>query len=293
MSLRFYPFVCGIASIFVFYFFSKQFLNNKISLLLANFMFAVNYPLILFSTQVKQYSGDILFFVLALWGFSILLKKDFDFKTLILSIFASMFFVLASFPASFVVASYIFCKAFYIKRTEIKKYILYVLITALFAIVLYKLFFMKVYSVEIDRQMEYWKSGFLTLSGFKQSFINLYLYFFQTNTSYLLGYIFSIFGLYLLHKEKNHIFKIVVVSLSIVLIASVLKIYPLYERVATYLIPLFISNNFHQSFNSLQVILTLRGVKLGHLSTSNAYPSLPSSYSLIRSEVIIIKSSLS
>src|SRR3989338_904631 len=67
---RFFPLVCGIVSLFLFYRLAKGFLDTKSSLLVL-ILFAVMEPLIYFSSEVKQYSSDvtvsIILFMLAMY----------------------------------------------------------------------------------------------------------------------------------------------------------------------------------------------------------------------------------
>lgn len=67
-SYRIIPFLSSIISIPVFYILSTKFLTQKRAVIFANFLYAVNFALIRWATEFKQYSGDILIFMLAfLW----------------------------------------------------------------------------------------------------------------------------------------------------------------------------------------------------------------------------------
>ena len=59
---RFLPFLSSILSVFVFYKLSKTFLKSKAAIILANFLFAVNFSLIFYGSEFKQYSTDVLVF---------------------------------------------------------------------------------------------------------------------------------------------------------------------------------------------------------------------------------------
>jgi hypothetical protein len=57
-ALRFFPLLCGIASLFLFYNVSKRLLSpHGVSIALA--LFAVAWPLIYYSSELKQYSSDV------------------------------------------------------------------------------------------------------------------------------------------------------------------------------------------------------------------------------------------
>jgi len=87
--LRIIPFLASLGAIPLFYFLSKKFLNNKISILISNLLFVINYQLIYFACEFKQYSLDV-FCCLAL--FLMFLKVDLEkisnLKIILLSLFS-------------------------------------------------------------------------------------------------------------------------------------------------------------------------------------------------------------
>ena len=58
--LKIVPLFMSFATIILFYKLSIKFLHNKFSILIANFLFAINIKLITFSSIIKQYTGDVL-----------------------------------------------------------------------------------------------------------------------------------------------------------------------------------------------------------------------------------------
>ena len=63
MSLRFFPFLCGIASVFVFRRVAERTLSGS-AVPVAVALFALSPPLIRYSTELKQYGGDVLIILL-------------------------------------------------------------------------------------------------------------------------------------------------------------------------------------------------------------------------------------
>jgi hypothetical protein len=57
-ALRFFPLVCGIGSLFLFYNVSKRLLSPR-AMPLALTLFAISWPLIYYSSELKQYSSDV------------------------------------------------------------------------------------------------------------------------------------------------------------------------------------------------------------------------------------------
>lgn len=59
MALRFFPFVCGIASLFLFYFLLKRHGSGPGVRVFALALFAVGEPLVYYAAELKQYSCDL------------------------------------------------------------------------------------------------------------------------------------------------------------------------------------------------------------------------------------------
>lgn len=240
LSFRLYPFICSIISIFIFYSFSCQFLEKKSTIIIANFLFAINFQLLYFAQELKQYSSDILFFMLSLLFFSRIINYEFNFKKALIVIVYSFLMILLSFPSCFVVAAFLILKIFKLKKTEIFNMIFFILSLLVFGSIYYFVFLFDKYNHELNYLADYWQSGFLSINNFYSIFESLYLYFFKPNISFFMYIPLFLYGFYLISKEKRTIFPIVLVSLLIVILSSVLAFYPLFERVAVYLIPLFI-----------------------------------------------------
>ncbi len=107
LVLRFFPFLCSLISVPVFYFFSKIFLKEKLTLLAANFLFCLNLRLIHYGCEFKQYSTDVLCFMILFILLNKLTIKDFDNKKFIYYSIITVFFPLMSMPSYFVIAGWI------------------------------------------------------------------------------------------------------------------------------------------------------------------------------------------
>jgi uncharacterized membrane protein len=103
-ALRFFPLVCGIVSLFLFYNVTKRLLSPRgISLALA--LFAVSWPLIYYSSELKQYSSDV---IVAISLYSVALyalqQNRLGVSTFVLFSTASSIAIWFSHPAFFVLA---------------------------------------------------------------------------------------------------------------------------------------------------------------------------------------------
>lgn len=100
-SQRYFSFVCGCLSIFLFTILIKEFSKNKTFILLSVFLFSSNYFLIQFSKESRFYSISLLFAILNLIFFFRFLKKKnyyyyYIFSTL-LSLLTNIFYILIVF----------------------------------------------------------------------------------------------------------------------------------------------------------------------------------------------------
>lgn len=64
---RLFPLLCGIAAIGVFWLIVKKVFSSKLAQIAAMAMFSVNYLLIYYSSEFKQYSSDVLFALLLVY----------------------------------------------------------------------------------------------------------------------------------------------------------------------------------------------------------------------------------
>lgn len=240
LGLRFIPFVSGLLSVFVFYFFSKRILVSKTSILAANFLFAINYELIYYSQEFKQYSFDVLLFMINILIFAKLDLQNISYKKCLLFSLVSLLFVLASFPCAFVVGVYVlFC---ILNKINAKKILLFNLPLIISYVFYYFMVLHNMQANEVAKYSSYWNMGFLKLniysllSNFKENFN----FFFTPNNFVLIGIVLFSIGLILLCKNKNKINQIILLSFLGIILASFLKIYPIWQRTALYLLPIFI-----------------------------------------------------
>lgn len=67
--------ICSIVSLGVFYAFSKKVLNNAMAVVFANAVFALNYHIIYYAQELKQYSCDVLLFLTILLSYFLIHNK--------------------------------------------------------------------------------------------------------------------------------------------------------------------------------------------------------------------------
>lgn len=237
LSLRFIPFICGVFSIFVFYLLSKDTLKTKFAIIMSNLLFAINYELIYYSQEFKQYSWDVLLFISYILILSKLDLNQISYKKCIMySLFLPMTIFL-SFPCVFVVGAYFILSLF--NNQNKKKMATFFLPTIIVSFIYY---LCNLQSNDIPRYLKYWNTGFLkfNINSIIMCFRENFNFFFAPNKFILLGLILFIIGTILMIKTKKRIVGIIFLSLFLVILASVLQIYPMWQRVALYLLPVII-----------------------------------------------------
>lgn len=238
-SLKLLPFMCSIVSLPLFYLLSKQYIKNKISLITINFLFCINYQLIRYSQEFKQYSTDVFITILALYILNKIDIANLNFKKIItISIFIATLPII-SFPSAFIIASFLFIQ--FILNKQIKNTIVFVIPTIIVSYIYYLTTARTSLNTQLDMGMYMWNYGFLRhdfsniLSILK---INLD-FFFNPNKFTLIGIVLLLSGfVYSFFKDNKN--KLLSLIFLFALIASYLNIYPLYERTSIYLIPIIL-----------------------------------------------------
>lgn len=234
---RFIPLVCSIASIPLFYLASKKFLTNKIAVIFALLLFNLNYQLIYFSIEFKQYSSDVFFCLVSFLIFSnIKISKSSNRKIFLYGLI-SAFSLLFCLPLSFLILAFLL-NEFFMEKTKIKSLLIFS--SPFFLIVPFYYFYNLLPSKNImmSRFSELWSGGFIDsfldfISIFRE---NIFFFF---NSKMALGFLLLLgFGFYFLIKQKKNL--LIPFFFSIVLFASIFHIYPLKERVALYILPFLI-----------------------------------------------------
>lgn len=239
-TIKFIPMIGGLLSVITFYFLSKQLLNTKLSIIIANFLFAINYQLIYWAQKFKPYSFDVFLFTGSILLFT---KFDLDkvsYKKCLLYSLLSFILILTSFPCAFVIGGYIlYCL---LSKSNIKKLLTYCFPIIIAAIIYYVKILYPVQNREVHSYLSYWDAGFLKLNFFSLLIVlkENFNFFFAPNNFVLLGIILFFCGLVLFLKKRNKTVNIILLSLIGVILVSIFRIYPISQRTALYLLPVAI-----------------------------------------------------
>ncbi len=242
-SYRIIPFLASIISIPVFYILSTKFLIQKRAIIFANFLYATNFALIRWSTEFKQYSSDVLIFMLVLlWLNNFNLKKLEHIKEgiKIAIIFTALFFISQS------VIFLFFGFIVYVFLLNVDNYkITYKTLLNLCLIPVIPLICIVLYKNSIpyptDIFMHYWwKDGFITI-GTVLYIVKENLNFFFYNIKCLMFLAPLIFiGFFISVFNKDKIYKLLIFSIFGVITASIFRFYPYLHRLILFLFPFFI-----------------------------------------------------
>lgn len=240
LNLKFVSFVSGLGAVWIFYLISKNMFKNKLSLVVANFLFAINYQLIYWSQKLKQYSFDVFLYLVGVFIFSKLDLSKIGYKKCLLFSFLSLVLILTSFPCAFVVGAYIvYCL---LNRADIKKLSCFVFPLWLTCLIYYLIFLNPSQKSWVSTYYKYWGEGFVNsnVTGIFAMFKENFNFFFTPNNFVLFGMILFIIGLILFIKNQNKTVSIILWSFPFLILASVMQIYPIWQRAALYLLPVSI-----------------------------------------------------
>ncbi len=242
-SLRAFPFLCGIFSIPVFYYFSKMFLKKKFSILVVTYLFSINYYLIYYSQEFKHYSVDVFVFLLLFIFLSKLDLSNIDYKKNLFFAFLLAFMPLLSFVSLFVIAAYCLSELITKKFGILKRLVIFIVPLVIIFLIYY---FVALLPQKFDVSTiveDYWEKGFLELN------FNKILYMFKLNLSYylypnkflLVQLILIVIGFLKLLNQPKSFPKVLFFScIFLILIASFLHLYPISERASLYIIPIML-----------------------------------------------------
>ena len=300
-ALRLFPLLAGMASLWLFYLLLKRMTKGP-GLLTALALFALNPRLVYYSSEVKQYIVDVLISIsLMLLSFHLLdarpQKRDF----LLLAVFGviALWF---SHPALFVLAGIGMSLAIvYLHRREYFNLTHMLIAGVLWLLTIGFLYVFVLQSLRQDAYIqEYWQGAFLPfppwndLGWFPLSiWENIGV---QFGIPYATYFVFGMLlvGWAILWKRNQNYAMILGFIFVLTLIASALKLYPVYERMILFLIPLgllligitveawYESLRRQPTLSTLSTALLAGYLLYGPLVTSASYFIQPKYYEHIR-----------
>lgn len=269
--LRFFPFLCGIISLLFFYQLAKHILQKQV-IPVAIGLLSFSYYAIYYSNEFKQYSVDLLFTILLIF-FAFKLDEGKYQKRI--SIYFGFIAILSTWfsHTSLFVLSGVLAALFYellIKKNETDpKKFLYcehlkkLIVISFLSIISFAFhYFLIIRKLPKTHFYEFWSIGFIPFPPTNLSDVKWYLNKIIDvlknplgfSVLYGLAFIFLLMGIYgfWIRKEKIY-FNLLVFPLLVLILASVLQIYPINGRLVLFILPIIyiiISEGMSQFVNS-------------------------------------------
>lgn len=243
-SLRILPFLAGVTSIIAFYFLAQKTLKSKAVVLWAVFFFAINQRMINYSFEFKPYSFDVLFAIICVLFFMNLDLEKLNVKKAVLYGILLSLVPWFSFTSVFVIAGGSINMLFKIIKAKNKNFHLPFTIFHL-PLLISGLIYLKLYLMNNymgTHMVNYWQDSFLSVNPvmFLVLLINNIRYFFHPMPYVLFALILFVWGIGIFQKEKSEFLKISVTSFVLLVVASLLHIYPFNTRLILFLLPMFL-----------------------------------------------------
>ncbi len=242
-TLRAFSLFCGISSLFIFNRLAKACLTPA-SALIATALFTISDPSIFYSSEVKQYSGDVtVTLLLLLIALKIEETTEIRFPKLVLFGVIGAALLWFSFPAIFILISTVVTLlviSFIQKNKEKSKAVLFCsLFWIIGLLILYKIHLCKLNPIGIQLFPDY---AFMPLpldvTWFNALAIRIFK--FLELSTYGIPQILFLIGTISFFKRKKTLFFIFLATVLQILLASAFHLYPLGNRLLLFITPLII-----------------------------------------------------
>lgn len=238
--LKLIPLLASFASIFVFYKISKKFFKYKLSIILSLLLFAINARIAYFSSIIKQYSTDILIGLLCIYFLHNLKIRDLSRKQILILTVILIILPFISLPSIFFIASFFLLNWFEnIKDKTFYKKAICIALPFIGTMLAYYIFNLHPSQVSLTSAYGHsWEIGYA--AGGKVFFLSTIgtnlAWFFIPCKFVLFQLALLMFGLYYAYREKSSLHKYLLISFSLTIFASLLDLYPFYNRVSLYIL---------------------------------------------------------
>lgn len=236
LALRFFPFICSILSIWLFFIIAKQYLQKTFSRIVAISAFAICYPLCYYAQEFKQYSSDVLAFLLAISSYFyidriIANKKNTYLYGIILSILLWLSF------SSFFAVLGVLATILLFPKSSLSKLRMPLLIIGINCLLI---FYTNIHLNSNEYLHSYWQSSFINwnFSNFPKLIFDNCFYIFSS--IYAEFFIITTIIISLIKEKGKAISCLLITPLTLSLLFAYCKIYPFSTRIILFLIPIFI-----------------------------------------------------
>ena len=243
LRLRLFPLISGIISIVIFYMVLKNVLNTA-GVLAALALFAYSPTLIYYSSEVKQYSLDVLMIVFLLWLFINMQKQQSQVLYQVFLVISAALVIWFSHPSVFMLASIgvVLFLQVVLKKNNRSTLPIWV-IGAIWFLSVGILYFINLKGLsENEFLLNYWGDSFLPVPiewhWIKDAFLNLFTDVAGLDSYFGVFLILVLLGLTRLYTAHWTIAGSITLTFVFVLIASGLQKYPFSGRLMLFSVPL-------------------------------------------------------
>ncbi|MBI9077228.1 MAG: glycosyltransferase family 39 protein [Desulfatibacillum sp.] len=260
LALRLFPLVCFLASIPFFYLFSEKLVENHVIALMATAIFSIAWSILRYSSEVKQYSTDVLFAIVIVY-YLLHLKVLNNRSLVIFAVFGGIALWFSNTAIIMLFISGVYLMYFELLRKKSFK-ILSILMLWAASFSIYYFFFIHNHPTRAF-MATYWGNSFLPLNPFATKF---YIFLFSSTKdiyAYLLGFgpfwfipatiSLSAIG-FLLYQKKYIVIYFCLAPMFITLFLSAFHLYPFSRRLLLFILPQIIIIYSIGLYNLFQLI---------------------------------------
>lgn len=244
-SLRFLPFLSGVISLFIFYKLGKKFIKPK-AVLIGLGLLTISGSLIYYSSEVKQYSSDVVIALMLYWMTDYIQSKELNNRIVLLYGVLGGIALWLSYPSVFVLAgSAVTLTYFSVTKKE------WVKIRGLsFAYLIWVVSFIFYYFISLNKLgsnellLKYWHGAFMPFPPMSLSDAKWYVHtFFKVFNDpvnmqlYGIAALAFLVGCISLFRERKDKFYLLILPIIFTLLASSLRKYPFSGRLILFLVP--------------------------------------------------------
>ncbi|OPX17403.1 hypothetical protein BXT86_06695 [candidate division WOR-3 bacterium 4484_100] len=250
-SLRIFPLISGLLSLFLFFIIVKRILSRPASLL-SLLLFAIGNYLIYFSSEVKPYSSDVLITLLIIALTLYVLEKRFSLNVLLFFNIAGAVVIWFSYPALFLFGAGVILIILVLlqekRQTAFISSIIFLTIPLISFFIYYRLSLIRIISHNPEL-VTTWQNAFLPLipcslndlarlgyclAKVLKNPIGLSIYeLFLAAVAFVIGTVY-------MYIKKRNILLLLLIPIFLTTIASALKRYPFEGRLLLFLVPLLL-----------------------------------------------------
>jgi hypothetical protein len=242
--LRLFPLLSGIMAIYLLYLIARRYFG--ISGMFALLAFSVGWYLIYYSSELKQYSSDVMIALLLVYLASRCIEQDVRARDFLVLALGGVVGMWISHPSAFVLAG--IGLVLFIEKLRRKEYVPFAWIIAIG--ILWSGSFMLEYFISLKRlaadefMQEYWDKAFVPLppwsnwSWFLKTYYSILLMSLNTHiTAFFMVAALAVIGTLSLLIRNRTVALLIISPGIITFIASALQKYPLKDRFMLFLVP--------------------------------------------------------